>query len=41
MVRVNLHGNYMIKPITFEFENLKTYQLVDKKSNNVITIKIL
>lgn len=41
VVRVNLHGNYMIKPITFEFENLKTYQLVDKKSNNVITIKIL
>lgn len=41
LLRANLHGNYMVTPITTEFENLGTYKLTDRQNNNVITVKIL
>ena len=41
VVRINLHGKYMITPITSELVNFGEYQLTNIETKESITIKIL
>ncbi len=38
--RINLHGNYLVNPISSEFEILHEYTLINKDTKEKITIKL-
>ena len=40
-LRVNLHGKYMITPITSELENYSEYKLENINTREIITLKTL